>query len=203
MKRGKPERREQYAAVLRQQVDRLAIMLEDILNISRLDMGKTKLHIVSLDVNKIVQQVVEKCAAQMDGHTRLQLQLHPDMPLILGDEEQVAQVVTNLLNNAISYTQNGLIHIKTCWDDVQNRICVVIEDTGIGIPAREIDHVFDRFYRGSNVSQLTMPGTGLGLSFVKELVDLHRGEIEIESEINEGTTIIIHLPIAPRFSAVA
>ena len=203
MKRGKPERREQYAAVLRQQVDRLAIMLEDILNISRLDMGKTKLHIVALDVNKIVQQVVEKCAAQMDDNTHLLIEFYPDMPLILGDAIQVAQVLKNLLNNAISYTPNGSIHIKTCWDAVQNRACVVIKDTGIGIPARELDHVFDRFYRGSNVSQSTMPGTGLGLSLVKELVDLHRGEIEIESEIDTGTTIIIHLPIAPRLSAVA
>ncbi len=203
MKRGKPERREQYADILRQQVDRLITMIEDILSISRLDMGKTKLHIVSLDINKIVQQVVEKCAAQMDGNTRLLIEFHPDMPLILGDEIQIAQVLTNLLNNAIAYTQNGLVCIATHWDGVQNRVGVEVKDTGMGIPPRELDHVFDRFYRASNVSQSTMPGTGLGLSLVKELVDLHRGEIEIESEINTGTTIIIHLPIAPRFSAVA
>jgi signal transduction histidine kinase len=200
--KGKPERREQYTAVLRQQVDRLTLMIEDILNISRLDMGRIKLNVIPLDVNQLIQDVVETFADGMDGSVSLVTELHPDVPVILGDQKQITLVLTNLLNNAIDYTQTGSIHVTTVWDDVQNRVCIEVKDTGLGIPPREIDHVFERFYRASNVSQSTMPGTGLGLSLVKELINLHHGEIEIASELNVGTTVSIYLPLAPRLSAV-
>ena len=71
-----------------------------------------------------------------------------------------------------------------------------VADTGMGIPPLEVPHVFERFYRASNVSQSTMPGTGLGLSLVKELVDMHHGDIEITSELNKGTTITLALPLS-------
>jgi len=198
--RGKPERREQYTAVLRQQVDRLTTIIEDILNISRLDMGKIKLNILPLDVNKVVQQLVRQFEDKISEDVTLLTELHDDMPFILGDETQIFHILTNILDNAMGYTQNGSIRIATSWDGVQKRVCVEMKDTGMGIPPREIDHVFERFYRASNVSQSTMFGTGLGLSLVKELVDLHHGEIEIVSDINTGTIVTLYLPISPHLS---
>jgi signal transduction histidine kinase len=198
---GKPERREQYTAVLRQQVDRLTAMIEDILSISRLDMGTIKLNVKPLNVNYLVQQVIESFEEKIDPNTALLTELDKDMPLILGDEKQIILVLINLLNNAIAYTQKGSIRIATTWDEEQNHACIEVRDTGLGIPPRELDHVFERFYRASNVSQSTMPGTGLGLSLVKELIDLHHGEIKIASKVNTGTTITLYLPLTPRLSA--
>jgi GAF domain-containing protein len=201
--RGKPERRDQYAAVLRQQVDRLTNIIEDILNISRLDMGKIKLSILLLDVNRVIQQVVGQFEAQIDENVVLLTEFHQEIPFILGDEQLIIQILTNLLTNAVAYTQHGSICIGTFWDDIQKQACIEIKDTGMGIPPQELGHVFERFYRASNVSQSTMVGTGLGLSLVKELIELHHGEISIESEINTGTTVTLYLPISPRLSAVA
>jgi len=201
LEQGLPERREQYTIVLQRQVSRLTTMLEDILNISRLDMGKIRLNIAAQDVNGIVQQVAADFQNHPNGDITLSIELHQGLPSILGDQKQMIQILTNVLNNAFSYTQAGSIRIATSWDDAQNYVRIEIKDTGIGIPPRELDHVFDRFYRASNVSQSTMPGTGLGLSLVKELVDLHHGHIEISSELNVGTTVTLFIPMAPLFSA--
>jgi signal transduction histidine kinase len=200
LEKGNPERQQQYTAVFRRQVDRLITMIEDILSISRLDMGKIKLNVTTLDVNKVVQQVVAAFVAHMDETIVLSAEYQPDMPQIIGDEKQIAQMLTNLLNNAVSYTPNGAIHVTTwwttTWHDDQKRVCMSVADTGMGIPPLEVSHVFERFYRASNVSQSTMPGTGLGLSLVKELVDMHHGDIEITSELNKGTTITLALPLS-------
>ncbi|MCZ7667301.1 MAG: ATP-binding protein [Chloroflexi bacterium] len=126
---------------------------------------------------------------------------YQDIPLILGDEKQIAQIIINLLNNAANYTEAGSISITTSWNDERNQVRIEIKDTGIGVPSQEIGHLFERFYRGSNVSQSNIPGTGLGLSVVKELVNLHQGEIKIESELNVGATVTLFLPGAPRLSS--
>ena len=206
LEKGKPERQQQYTAVLRKQVNRLITMIEDILSISRVDMGKTKLNVTTLNVNKVVQQVMTAFSGQMDETIVLSTELQPNIPQIMGDEKQIAQMLKNLLNNAVSYTPNGSIHVTTgwttTWHDDQKRVCISVADTGMGIPPLEVPHVFERFYRASNVSQSTMPGTGLGLSLVKELVDMHHGDIEITSELNKGTTITLALPLTPRLSAM-
>jgi len=203
LERGRPERREKYTAVLRRQTTRLTAMLEDILNISRLDMGKIKLNIAQLNINEIVRRTLVTFENQIDENIALITESHDDIPLFFGDEKQITQILVNLLNNAIAYTQDGEIRIVVSSGNVQNHICIQVKDTGMGIPSQELTHVFDRFYRASNVSQSSMPGTGLGLSLVKELVDLHHGDIGIISEPNVGTTVTIHLPIAPRLSPVA
>ncbi|MFO7681756.1 MAG: GAF domain-containing protein [Chloroflexota bacterium] len=200
LEQGLPERREQYTAVLHRQVNRLATMIEDILNISRLDMGKIKLNIAALDVNQVIEEVAADFQNQVDINVTLSTELHPDIPFILGDRKQIAQILTNLLNNAINYTPAGFIRVTTSWNDSQNRVCIEVKDSGVGIPPRELDHVVDRFYRASNVSQSTMPGTGLGLSLVKELVELHHGDLEIDSELNVGTTVTLSIPMTPLLS---
>ena len=199
--RGKAERHDQYVAVLRQQIDRLTIIIEDILSISRLDMGKIKLTILPVDVNRVVQQVAVQFESQLDENVSLFTDYQQEMPFILGDETLIAQMVTILLHNAVAYTPTGSIHIMTLWQKEQKRVCIEIKDTGIGIPRQELEHLFVRFYRASNVSQSTIPGTGLGLSLVKELLDLHHGTIELSSEVNSGTVVTLSLPHTPRLPA--
>jgi signal transduction histidine kinase len=199
MERGRPERREQYTAVLRRQINRLITMIEDILNLSRLDMDKTEWHIVSLDVNEVIRRVAAEQKPETESPLPLTLELREDIPPILGDRKQISLIISSILNNALNYTTQGHIIVRTGWDETADQIIIEVEDTGIGIPPDELCHIFDRFYRGSNVSQSAIAGTGLGLSIVKEVVALHHGHIEVTSEVGKGTLARATFPSAPTF----
>lgn len=195
---GKSERQAQYQSILRQQVDRLNTLIEDTLHISRLDMGKVQMRLTPLDLNDVVYScVVElKLLAEQTGQVRLTAVLQPHLPPILGDRDQLHTVVQNLLKNAIDYTNEGYIEVATTADRAAGRVCLSVTDTGMGIASADLPHLFERFYRGTAVSQSTIPGTGLGLAIVKEIVELHQGSITIKSQPGEGTTFDIYLPIA-------
>jgi signal transduction histidine kinase len=199
MERGRPERREQYTAVLRRQIGRLITMIEDILNLSRLDMDKIEWQIVSLDVNEVIRQVAANRQPETETTLSPTLELRKNIPPILGDRKQISLVVNNVLNNAVNYTPQGHIIVRTDWDEAANQIIIEVEDSGIGIPQDELAHIFDRFYRGSNVSQSAIAGTGLGLSIVKEVVALHHGHIAVSSAPGLGTLVRITFPTAPNF----
>lgn len=108
----------------------------------------------------------------------------------------VAQTIACLLDNALKYTPAGLIEISALWDQERQMAGVQIKDTGIGIASDELNHVFDRFYRGRQVSQLTISGAGLGLSVAQQIAAQHRGQIDIESQEGIGTTVTLWLPLA-------
>ena len=96
------------------------------------------------------------------------------------------------MTNAIRYTQAGEVCLKTSRGE--NKVCLTIQDTGIGIEPGDLSHLFERFYRGQNVRQSGIHGTGLGLAIVKEIVDFHRGEINVQSEPGKGSTFQVWLP---------
>ena len=116
----------------------------------------------------------------------LQLDFAPEggLPLILGVKQQLSQVAANLLTNAINYTPEGRIEVTTYREN--GEVCLMVQDTGMGIDEADMPHLFERFYRGQHVAQLGVPGTGLGLGIVKEIVDLHGGRVEATSEVGTG-----------------
>jgi signal transduction histidine kinase len=101
-------------------------------------------------------------------------------------------MITNLVSNAIRYTIAGEVRVKTVQD--HNKVGLIVQDTGVGIEPEDIPHLFERFFRGQNVRQSHIHGTGLGLSIVKEIVDFHGGEIEIQSQVGKGTKFQVWLP---------
>jgi signal transduction histidine kinase len=121
----------------------------------------------------------------------------------------LAQVVTNLVNNAINYTQDGAVQLYTCYDERRSAVGLAVQDTGLGIAAEDLPHIFQRFYRGQRVGQSNLPGTGLGLGIVKEIVAQHGGTIEVESQVGQGSTFRVWLPLnvpagaSPDISATA
>jgi signal transduction histidine kinase len=125
---------------------------------------------------------------------RLAFEPEPDLPLIYAEQSQIARMVTNLVSNAIRYTPEGHVSLQTCYTN--GKVCLIVQDTGVGIEPKDLPHVFERFYRGQNVRQSGIPGTGLGLAIVKEIVSLHEGMIDIESVVGKGTTFRIWLPVA-------
>ncbi|MBP6471202.1 MAG: GAF domain-containing protein [Chloroflexi bacterium] len=198
LQRGRQDRRGQYEAILRKQVDRLNSLIDDTLQLSRLDMGKTQMQLAPQDVNKIVAECtaeIQSLAEKADG---VQIVTHfwPDLPPILGDREQLEVVLENLLQNALAYTPKGVIRVGT-QPGSHETICITVADTGTGIAAADLPHIFERFYRGTAVSQSTLPGTGLGLSIAREIVQKHHGDIQVESQPGNGTTFTVCLPTAP------
>jgi signal transduction histidine kinase len=194
LQRGSAEKRAHYLTVLKQQAGRLTQLIEDILNRSRLELGGGRVTFGPVNLNYIVDQVVTAHQPRAEA-TGLTLTFAPglDLPPVRGEVNQLAQVVTNLVGNALSYTLAGHIHVLTRLDNGQ--ACLQVEDTGIGIDPDDLPHLFDRFYRGKRPAQVDIPGTGLGLAIVKEIVELHQGRIAVESRLGQGSTFRIWLPL--------
>ncbi len=191
---GQAQKRESYLAILKRQADRLTQLVEDILSLSRLDLGQGRVTFAPVDMNSLVAEIVAAYQPSADA-AGLALRFEPEanLPAVWGEVNQLAQVVTNLVANALNYTRAGHVQISTFQSDQE--VCLCVEDTGIGIEPVELPHLFDRFYRGKRTVEMNIPGTGLGLNIVKEIVSLHDGRIEVDSKVGQGTTFRIWLPL--------
>lgn len=198
LERGKPEKKDEYMRVLKTEISQLMRMIEDILDLSRLEVGKLKrTAFTELDINLITEQVVA-AHSPLANESGLELIFNPDLelPMIIGEQNQIARVLTNLLSNAIRYTHEGFVKVSTYVDG--EGVWVEVEDSGIGIDTEDFPHIFERFYRGQKVSQSKIMGSGLGLAIVKEIMDLHDGRIDWESSSGEGSTFRVWFPIVER-----
>jgi PAS domain S-box-containing protein len=193
---GRPEKRERYQAVVRDQADRLGQLVEDILDFSRLERAGKSLARGPVDLNAVAERVVlaHRAAAEATG-TRLRFEPDLELPPVIGNADRLVQVVTNLVANAVNYTPGGEVAVHTCWERQSGRVSITVRDTGLGIRPEDLPHVFDRFFRGSGREVAERSGTGLGLSIVKEIVELHAGEITVESEPGRGSTFRVRLPL--------
>lgn len=194
LERGRPEKRAQYMTVLQEQTVRLAQLIEDILDLSRLERDRERLVFEPVDLNTLADRVITAQLPRAEAAS-LRLTFDPDLdlPPVRGETNRLTQVVTNLVANAINYTPSGSVQVSTrCAGE---RACVEVQDTGLGIDAEDLPYIFERFYRGRRVTKSNIPGTGLGLGIVKEIVELHGGAVEVESRVGEGSTFRIWLPL--------
>ncbi len=124
------------------------------------------------------------------------LEAPDDLAVIAADEHRLQEVIYNLLDNAVKYSQpEGKIHLKA--ERIENSVRISVSDGGIGIPARDLPRVFERFYRADKARSRQLGGTGLGLSIVKHIAQLHGGSVEAASDFGRGTTISVLLPVRP------
>jgi signal transduction histidine kinase len=202
LQQGQPEKQAYYLEVLRKQVARLGQLMEDILSLSRLEMSRERISFRPVDFNQLVRQNIEALHFRVEAE-ELQLthELEPDLPPVFGEPNQLAQIVSNLLSNAINYTRQGEVLVRTFRSD-RHTICFEVQDSGMGIPEEEQPFIFQRFYRGQQMGQSNMPGTGLGLAIVQEVVSLHGGRIEFESVVNQGSNFRVWLPAEAMETAV-
>ncbi|MCX6043636.1 MAG: HAMP domain-containing sensor histidine kinase, partial [Chloroflexi bacterium] len=185
-----------YMTTLTKHVDLLAHIIEDMLSLLRLEREKDNVTFSSIDLNQIIETTLADYHPRIDA-AALKLTYLPtaNLPRVHAEPTWLAQMFVYLLNNAILYnTPAGHIRVSTHYNG-QGQIGLQIEDTGIGIAAEELEHIFERFYRGALVNESAISGTGLGLSIVKEIVHLHHGQIEVESQLNQGSLFCIWLPI--------
>ncbi len=195
IERGSPDRSEHYWAVLRKQTERLNQLIEDILSLSRLQMGRVDVSLAPTDVVELVREIVDVRRVDYEA-AGLGLTFEPgdQAPLVMAQPDLLGQVVSNLLANALKYTLEGSARVHISAAD--NMACITVADTGIGIGDDDLPHIFERFYRGEFAGQSNIPGTGLGLTIVNEIVHLHQGRIEVQSEEGHGATFRIWLPLA-------
>jgi PAS domain S-box-containing protein len=195
LEHGRPEKHDHYLTVVKQQARRLGQLVDDILNLSRLEMGKLRVVFGPVDLNFVVEQIVAAHQPRAES-SGLVLSFVPlvDLQPVRGEVNQLAQVVTNLVINALNYTLAGSVRVTMSQSETE--ACLQIEDTGIGIDPDDLPNIFDRFYRGRGSQRSETPGTGLGLAIVKEIIDLHEGRIEVTSQVKQGTTFKVWLPLS-------
>jgi signal transduction histidine kinase len=198
LEQGKPEKRGQYLATLKRQLGHLEQLVEDILDLSRLERHKMNFEFAPVNLNQVLEEVTMAHRVRAEAASlTLRLEAEPGLPLVAGIHDQLIRVITNLVANAINYTITGEVIVSAFLAADAGQICLQVKDTGLGISEDDLPHLFDRFYRGHNVSRSNIPGTGLGLAIVKEIVELHGGRIEVESTEGQGSTFQVWLPMIP------
>jgi signal transduction histidine kinase len=184
-----------FLHVILNESDRMTKIVQDLLDLSRFDAGRSKFTYEKFSLEKSVRDVYDAIAleAKKRGH-EINLELEWKLPLVRGDRARVEQVLINILTNAVKYTPDGG-KIDIYSGKTGENVWVKISDTGIGIPQDDLPRVFDRFYRVDKARSRESGGTGLGLSIAKEIAEMHGGNIFIESVPGKGTTVTVVLPI--------
>jgi two-component system OmpR family sensor kinase len=190
-----PESQQQAAAIIHQESERMHRLVTDLLDLARLDAGTADLQKTRLDLKPLLEGVVEKFKPQTEqAHVNLSHRI-PNLPEIIGDPDRLSQIFINLLDNSIKFTPaGGEVDLQACATD--QWVEISLKDTGPGISAEEIPHIFERFYQGDPSRKGGAEhGTGLGLAIVHEIVQAHDGTIKVYSILGQGSTFIIQLPV--------
>jgi two-component system sensor histidine kinase MtrB len=192
---GLPPDAQRAAVLLERELERFENLLEDLLEISRFDAGVIALDPVEVDLATLLDEVVDALDAIAHGR-RVKVSLHVDRsqgpPLVAADPRRLDRVFSNLVKNAIEHTHDG--HVKVEVARRGSDVVVNVEDEGEGIPAEDLPHIFERFYRADVHRARTLGGTGLGLAIALENVNLHKGSVTVTSEISKGSAFTVVLP---------
>lgn len=179
-------------------VDRMTRLINELLDATRIQMGTMlELNRAEHDLIALLHQAVQDCQEGTEQH-RIVLEA-PEMTITgLWDADRIQRVFGNLLGNAVRYSPGGIVRVRLCHHDEDGAswVAVAVMDQGPGIPAGDLAHIFERFYRGANVRD-RVAGTGIGLTSAKHIVEQHGGTIEVTSELGRGTTFTVHLPVTP------
>lgn len=188
-----------FLQIIYDESERLNRLIRDILELSKIESKRIAMEYSPIHLSTFFESLIEFMKPAADKK-RISLQMQvPEELFMEGDEDKLRQIFTNLLSNAINYTQEGgrvqliarEMHVKEHGDAVE----FIVKDSGLGIPKKDIPRIFERFYRVNKSRSRSSGGTGLGLSIVKHLVDLHHGSIKVESELGLGSSFIIELPL--------
>jgi PAS domain S-box-containing protein len=195
--RGRPDKRQTYLDTLHREADRLQDLIEGLLDLSRLDLGKTQANLQPTDLNLLVSTLAsDRGVLVADRGLTLDVEPSQDLPLALADPKLLEQVLTNLLTNAMNYTPaGGTIYLCTEMIEADDRrwVTASVADTGPGISEKDQAHLFERFFRGEAGHASDAPGTGLGLAICKEIMDRHDGRITVESQVGQGSIFTVWL----------
>ena len=182
-----------YGGYIFNDADRINRLIGDMLDLDRMESGRMSMRSGDVDINEVLTEAMAR-AGTGASQVEFKSDLDPRLPIVMGDRDRLIQVVSNLVNNAIKYSPDGgTVTLSTRSEG--GYALVSVTDTGLGIPPDEIGHVFERFRRVRSGAAQSIPGTGLGLTIVKQIVEMHGGKIWVESAVGHGSAFHFTVPL--------
>jgi two-component system sensor histidine kinase ResE len=194
---GKAAQQERAVRIIHDEAGRMTRMVEQLLDLEKIESGQLQLNREPVDLGQLVQEVQRNLALRAEEKgVHLTLNIGP-AAAVMGDRDRLVQILTNLVDNAINHTlPGGRVHmgLKPYGDEA---VELVVQDTGSGIPQEALDRIFERFYQVDKSRRRTAEsgGVGLGLAIVKELVEAHNGRIIAQSQVGQGSAFTVRLPV--------
>lgn len=191
-----PEERRELAQVINEESQRMSRLVRELLDLARMESGHIQIEPTELSLNELVQRVIRKFQGlARENRVCLHAELEDPLPIVFWDEDKIEQVLTNLIDNAIRHTPGEgtvIVHVYS----KNRKVYLEVEDTGSGIPEEDLPFVFERFYKADKArTRGHSGGTGLGLSIVRHLINAHRGNVTVKSQLGKGATFKVELPI--------
>jgi signal transduction histidine kinase len=185
---------------VQRQTQRLTQLVADLLLLTRMDKQTASIHKEYLSLNDVVSDLVEEVAMLAIGaKVKLKSEIRVEQPLqIIGDQDQIYRLISNLIINGIQYTPDGG-EVTVCLDRCDNHAIIQVQDTGIGIAPNEQKRIFDRFYRVNSDRSRSTGGSGLGLAIVQAIVNAHHGSIQVQSQLGKSSSFIVRLPLESNY----
>ncbi len=176
---------------------RITTLLSDLLSVSKIDQGKLSIELEPISIEKLIEEIIKDFAVQItNSKVKVKLKYNKpqkELPKVLADLNQIRRVISNLISNALKFTEKGQVTVETSGG--RKEMTVSISDTGIGISSEHIPHIFGKFYRVDSSATRITEGSGLGLYIAKSIIELHSGELSVKSKKDKGTTFSFNLKI--------
>jgi PAS domain S-box-containing protein len=191
------EQRLQFLDILKQELNRQHLLLDDLLVAGRIESKRFEVHLSPMDIISIIKEAISSVKPQADARQiNIQLVSSESLPLVNTDRQAFLQVLINLLSNAIKFS-HPKDTIEVITRSMDNSLMILVQDHGIGIPAQDLPHISGRFFRAQNATQMEIPGTGIGLYIIKEILEVIGGRMEMNSIEHQGTTVSVYIPLQP------
>ena len=189
-----PDEVRAYGGYIFNDADRINRLIGDMLDLDRMESGRMTIRTGDVDINEVLSDAIARAGSAVSA-VEFKSDLDPRLPIVEGDRDRLIQVVSNLVNNAVKYSPDG--GTVTLSSRAEEGFALIsVTDTGLGIPPDEIGHVFERFRRVRSGAAQSIPGTGLGLTIVKQIVEMHGGKIWVESAVGHGSGFHFTIPLA-------
>jgi signal transduction histidine kinase len=190
-----PKKTREYYQILSHDSERLKRLVKNVLDFTKIEEDKKEYRLASTDIVNLVRREVQSFEKEheMDGY-RVGITIDDDIPPVFADEEAMSQALHNILDNAAKFSvEEKNIHVEVSLE--QNMVKITVRDKGVGIPENEQKKIFEKFYRGKQASSVAPTGTGLGLTLVKHIMEAHRGDVVVQSQLGEGSRVSLILPV--------
>lgn len=191
-----PDRKKEYLNIIYSETERLSELINNLLDLSRIESGKSPLNLSKFDINELIRRNIIKYSNKIEEkNLEIDVSFEKDPLIVIAEKDSISQVLSNLIDNAIKFTEKkGSLHISTKTNN--KKAIITIKDSGCGIPENELNNIWNRFYKADKSRSRQVKGTGLGLSIVKQILKNHSEKIWVESELGKGSKFTFTLKLA-------